>query len=385
MLKIKVRFSDRRFFDNRRKGLKNAANNSTMGLSEEELEKVLNSPEYKRVEKILDESAIKYEYFLNLIYCDVLLCFSEDKVKIYTFGKSSVSVEKAIADFTEPIPRQIEQYFDESYRKLKDVAEPFTSLAHDDIFDELTKLRSDMQLLDALVNAADNIKKCNPVFLDIANSFVLLEELFPIYGEVKDGKNSCRRIIERSESGEIDRANFVAISRNNSLAYCAHCRNLYQICGAVLNYLMHFEIKREGEVSVRYNLRRCERCGRYFISENRKKKYCPYLDSESQKTCQTLQEDERKREDRNSDKSNLKRIAQNEIKDRLYSNRRSAENKKVPNDEEIAYRDARWCLFDEKNREHSKLPDYKEWVNTGIEKINQGYGAFDMWLHGKEK
>ena len=184
----------------------------------------------------------------------------------------------------------IGEAFDACFHNLVDYCSNLPEPTKPEVNDDISIV---LELVRYLENAAYLLDDAKGVPQDLIEKAIyrsLLDEYRPLYGQ---------RILSDS--------------------VCKYrCKNLLQMCAALLDILCHISIKEEHRtVSHKISLRVCPRCGRYFTTTNRKSRYCPYQ-NDMGKDCADLQTIVNKERYILRQKSKIQQL-ETYIKDRLRS------------------------------------------------------------------
>ncbi len=242
---------------------------------------------------------------------------------------------------------------------------------------------SDLCLLSVAVQSVDNIYETTADLADQL-SYFCFSRLGPFYG-VRQYEGNAFQILKRYINNDEPNGRDFIIYLTGDAEFVYVCSNLYQICAALIDYLCRY--KRYDVYSrkpYRYSLRKCPRCGRYFITEDRKIIYCKYVD-ESGKTCAEWQEIDRKKKFASTERTLAEQLAE-KIRRRLYSYRTVVKISRADytNDPRYKERDELYKLYTKCCKKHSQQSDFAGWVAECAAQLptsrNESYDKFKEWL-----
>ncbi len=360
-----------------------------MDFTIDEFEAIQHDPDVQKALSIIDNGAAAYRDFLCSISFDTLLKFSKDTVTIFFFGNFSESpIDGILIDKNHSALLPIGQLFTATYAQLTVFAQQYITAVHSDTLDDITRLHWDMQLLHLLIEAADNANDCRPDLLDRADLYVLSDELSPIYGVPSKAENTYMDMMKYAKGNSLNQSSFMLhLQYDDNIDYTYTCKNLYQICGAVLDYCIRHTWHTGNNGSQKYNLRSCKRCKRYFVTTNRKIMYCSYTDNIDGKTCSQMQEIERKKNLVRPEVTPEKQLAR-KIANRLSSYKNAALNTFDGDEDTVQYRDDIYRLFLAEKDKRIEQPGFDKWLQEAVNHLphtkNEGYDTFYKWLQGKE-
>lgn len=352
-------------------------------LKDETISNVLN--DFARGDFLTDQ-------FLEIISQPVYLKFNNTSLTIFFEGPF----------LTSPIPEFPYTDAEGHFCICKDIGFAFTTFYHllndnskvlldfklrKNQLDDVYNLRSDLRLLKAAIFSLDNAAKTPGTLMDELSLFTT-SRLGSIYGD--------RTVQETNEDGSAhaleryincdnpDYKGFVDYLQNE-MEYAYHCKNLYQICGAILDYLCRY--KRYDNFATKpytLSLRKCPRCGRYFVTEDRKIMYCHYTDMDG-KTCADWQEADRKKLLAQTPKSEAEQLAE-KIRRRLYSYRTNVKTSRYDCTDDLRFeeRDKLYKLYTKCRKEQSQSPHFSEWITECAAQLpksrSESYDKFYEWL-----
>lgn len=340
----------------------------------------------------LDADSMVVDQYKAETFLDVLVRFIGEEIKIIFLGhpeKYDVPGIDAVRKMKfEPCIETIAEVFDSAYKKLMDWHEKICAELKDNFCDcsEREQLKTELETLSAIVYHLVGSDDTPSDMMQRLNRYCQVNE--SAYGEKIRTENTSKTMSRYQDEKHtaFKAKEFINdILPDEQVSYCYHCRNQYQLCGAILDYLCRYTLS-DTRRKPRYHLGICNRCGRYFVAENRNVIYCMRKDAAG-KTCAKLQkEEDRKNGEVNFDKA--KKTA-HKITNRLYSmlsNCWAAAKDKTIEQEE--YRTKLYNLWKQKNQEHSKKEGYEQWVCEAEKhlprKKGESYDEFYEWLLRKE-
>lgn len=340
----------------------------------------------------LNATAYATQSFLEAIELPVYLTFANDSVTIF-FEGAHPSCPVQDLQFTDPEQQictcKIADAFTAFYRLLYEkerpmhLFEPTNKTLHDVYF-----LRSDLCLLEVAVRSLDDAAKTPATLVEQLSQFLSYHtgpqtgpRIGPIYGIKTTNIHDMNGLLEQYITCDKPNYNGFIAHLQDDVEYKYYCKNLYQICGSILDYLCHYKRYDPFNTKPRtLSLRRCPRCGRYFTTEDRKTVYCQHLDA-SGKSCAEQQEAERKKKFAMAEKPEDKKIAEG-IRHRLYAFSKNVGKASNPIADEK--RDKLYKLYMECRKKYSKSPYFSEWIHeceAQIDKVKNGnYDKFYEWL-----
>lgn len=339
-------------------------------------------PSIETMTNIMKANSLSDQFLDEIEQC-VVLTFNNTSVDTFfnTFGKPS-QIEESI--FIESLINGCDDIgfvFTVFYKLLNSYAEKLQDVR---FWGDAVGIYSDLSLLKTAIFSLDNAAKMPATLMDELCLFTS-SKMGPIYGvRGIDGVGSKDSLMQYINGIEPDYKRFLG-SLQNGVRYTYRCENLYQVCGAILDYLCRY--RRHDDYATKphtLSLRQCPRCGRYFTTEDRKIIYCQYVDEQG-KTCADWQEAERKKKLAQIPKNNAEKLAE-KIRRRLYSYRTAIKNSRndYTDDPRYSERDELYRLYTKRCKEHSQRPDFAEWVEECAAQLpksrNESYDKFKEWL-----
>lgn len=330
--------------------------------------------------------------FLQAIEQSVYLKFSEDSLTIFFEGAEPTCPIPGI-DYKQPSQQvavvSIGDAFTAFYQKLHDIEDFFGGLhLYTEHLDDVYCFKSDLRLLEAAVQSLDDAAKTPTTLIEQLTHFLsgrVGARIGPIYGNKDVKTNDVEEILKRYINCDKPDYKGFLLELQNDIRYEYYCKNLYQVCGAILDYLCHY--KRYEAYSTKpfvLSLRRCPRCGRYFTTADRKIIYCQHVDEQG-KTCADWQEVERKKKLAQIPKNNADQLAE-KIRCRLYSYRNAIKTSRDDhtNDPRLVDRDNLYKLYLKCRKKYSKSPNFDTWIAECAAQLpksrNESYDKFKKWL-----
>lgn len=350
-------------------------------------------PEDVALNQKLDQAVELERLFLTAIHQPCHLKFEQNKVIIAFLGICptcplpgiSYSKQKDDADWQIAVC-PIGDAFTSAYTKLINLTKSLNSFElNENRLDAVYQIVSDIRLLQVAMQSLDNAIE-TPSDLTDKLSYFCESGMKPFYGDRMIQDNTYQVLRRFTNSDAPDHGAFLSYL-HNQVNFEYKCENLYQLCGAILDYLCHHTIDNKYSTkSHKYSLRRCPRCGRYFTTEDRKIIYCkPDDEDKSKKSCAALQEIDRKKKLARVPQSDAAQLAE-KIRRRLYSYKAALKISRVDHtgDPESKRRADLYTLFVQQRQEHSKSPHYKEWVKECVAQLpksrDESYDRFYEWL-----
>lgn len=349
------------------------------------------SPEELALNQKLDQAVKIEQMFLVGIHQPCHVKFKQDTVTIAFFGICptcplpgiAYSQQKEDADWQIAVC-PIGDAFTSAYTKLINLTKSLNSFElSENRLDAVYQIVSDIRLLQVAVQSLDNAIE-TPSDLTDKLSYFCESGMKPLYGDRMIQDNTYQVLRQFTNSDAPDHGAFLSYL-HNQVNFEYKCENLYQLCGAILDYLCHHTIDNKYSTKPhKYSLRQCPRCGRYFTTEDRKIVYCQHID-EFGKTCAAWQESDRKKKLAQVPKNGAEQLAE-KIRRRLYSYRSVLKMSRVDHtgDPEYKRRDDLYTLFVQRRKEHSQSPHYMEWITECAAQLpksrNESYDKFYEWL-----
>ena len=349
------------------------------------------TPEDLKITRELDRAILLEKEFLSAIHQPCYLKFKRDTVTIYFFGRSPSCTLPGIeysqqgdSGNWQSTTCPIGDAFFAAYKKLIEQAKILNSFELDSSrLDAVYQLISDMRLLVVAVESLDDAIHTSSDLMDRL-SYFCESDVKPLYGD-RQVQDNTYQVLQRYINGkDPDHPAFLSYVREK-LDFNYKCDNLYQMCGAILDYLCHYTIYDcYSSKPHKYSLRRCPRCGRYFTTADRKIVYCQHVDEQG-KTCADWQEVERKKKLAQIPKNDAEKLAE-KIRRRLYSYRTAIKISRNDYTDDTRYteRDELYKLYTKRCKEHSQRPDFAEWVEECAAQLpksrNESYDKFKKWL-----
>ena len=164
------------------------------------------------------------------------------------------------------------------------------------------------------------------------------------------------------------------------------CSNLYQLCGAILDYLYnHFLDEKRRK---RYMLRECENCNHFFIAVSGHQKYCTRNNGPDGLPCAKGVASDAFKAFVASKSSDPDTQLYNSIRRRLNAYRVAAENSALPeSSSEIARRENLCERWKAENKRRKASANYGQWLASAqahLPKQKEGYEHFVEWLSEQE-
>lgn len=329
--------------------------------------------------------------FLASIHQPCYLKFKRDTVTIFFFGHCPFCPLPGIeysqqgdGDSCQSATCSIGDAFFAAYKKLLEQAKILNSFELDSSrLDAVYQVISDMRLLAVAVDSLDDAMHTPSDLMDRLLYFCE-SDVKPFYGS-REVQDNTYQVLQRYLNGKApDHPAFLSYVREK-LDFNYKCNNLYQVCGAILDYLCHYTIyDRYSSKPHKYSLRRCPRCGRYFTTADRKIIYCQHIDEQG-KTCADWQEADRKKKFAQIPKNDAEELAE-KIRRRLYSYRMVIKISRTDykNDPRYSERDELYKLYTKRCKDYSQRPDFAEWIAECAARLpksrNESYDKFKKWL-----
>lgn len=327
------------------------------------------------------------DHFLKKIELSVQLTFNNTCIKTYFYDfydTSPIPELPYTGDFFSNVCDDIGFAFTVFYKLLNSYTEILQDFR---LLGDASNVFLDLCLLKTAIFSLDNAAKTPDALMDELSLFTS-SKMGPIYGvRSVEGANSVGSkdsLMQYINCIEPDYKRFLG-SLQNGMRYTYRCENLYQICGAILDYLCHY--RRHDDYATKphtLSLRQCPRCGRYFTTEDRKIIYCQYADEQG-KTCADWQEAERKKKLAQIPKNNADQLAE-KIRCRLYSYRNAIKTSREDhtNDPRFVDRDNLYKLYLKCRKKYSKSPNFDTWIAECAAQLpksrNESYDKFKKWL-----
>lgn len=281
--------------------------------------------------------------------------------------------------------------FDSTYRLLLAHTTQLQSFPlSEERLDSVYELISDLRIMAAAVHAMDNSPALSSDFVERVSCFQLSKLLGPFWGVREPKENTLTILKKHIDCRTPDYTAFIT-DINRTFTYQYFCENLYQICGALLDHLCRYSMRTPyNSRPSKFSLRRCLRCGRYFITEDRKTTHCLYKDADG-RTCAEKNEMDRKKRFSQRTKSDEEMLAE-KIRRRLYEYRKLLETSRENRESTLEYRkrDELFNLYMQRKDEHSVKPDYMRWLTecesilpakgSDLKTRNESYDKFYEWL-----
>lgn len=357
-------------------------------------ELLANIPTDKDIANInaLNAAALLADRFLEKIDLEVNLTFNNTSVEIFflCFEPSSPIPELPYTGvyYNTSVCDDIGFAFTVFYKYLNNYTEILQDFEPcEKRLDDVYNLFSDLSLLKTAIFALDNAAKTPDTLMDKLSIFTS-PRMGPIYGirDIKDinDVDSIPSLMRYINCAEPDYKGFLGFLQNE-MHYTYHCKNLYQICGSILDYLCQY--KRYDDYTTKphtLSLRKCPRCGRYFVTEDRKIMYCHYTDMDG-KTCADWQEADRKKLLAQTPKSEAEQLAE-KIRRRLYSYRTNVKTSRYDHTDDLRFeeRDKLYKLYTKCRKEQSQSPHFSEWITECAAQLpksrSESYDKFYEWL-----
>lgn len=339
--------------------------------------------------RLLDQAEALANAFLANIRLHCYLTFKDDNVIISFLGNFPSCPLPGITysnqkDSLQQSACSIGDAFSAAYTKLVEQSNSLTAFKLDkNRLDDVYKIISDMHLLLVAVESLDNAVATPSDLIDRL-SYFCQSNMKPFYGD-RGIKDNIYQVLDKSINCQTpDHTAFLSYLQNE-INFDYECDNLYQVCGAILDYLCRHIIREKYNSRVhKYSLRRCPRCGRYFTTSDRKMIYCQHID-ESGRSCSYQQESDRKKKLAQTPKNDAEQLAE-KIRCRLYSYRTAIKISRndYTDDPRYSERDKLYKLYTKCCKEHSQRPDFAEWVEECAAQLpksrNESYDKFKKWL-----
>ena len=351
------------------------------------------TPEDLKITRELDRAILLEKEFLSAIHQPCYLKFKRDTVTIYFFGHSPSCPLPGIeysqqgdgdSDSWQSATCPIGDAFFAAYTKLLEKAKILNSFELDSSrLDAVYQVISDMRLLAVAIESLDDAMHTPSDLMDRL-SYFCESDIKPLYGD-RQVQSNTYQVLQRYLNGKTpDHLEFLSYVREE-LDFNYQCDNLYQVCGAILDYLCHYTIYEQyNSKPHKYSLRRCPRCGRYFTTSDRKIIYCQHVDEQG-KTCADWQEADRKKKFAKISKNDANQLAE-KIRCRLYSYRNAIKTSRDDhtNDPRLVDRDNLYKLYLKCRKKYSKSPNFDTWIAECAAQLpksrNESYDKFKEWL-----
>lgn len=346
-----------------------------------------------RALEAFDADFMVVDQYKREAFIDVLVHFTGEQMKIIFLGYPKeydvpgIDAERKMK--FEPFVDTISNIFDSAYKKLMDWHEKICAELKDSFCDysETLQLKTELETLSAIVDCLINSNDTPSNMMQRLNRCCTVNE--SAYGEKIRTENTIKTMSRCQDEVHVTfkaKEFLEDINYDEEASCCYHCRNLYQLCGAILDYLCRYNLS-DARSKPRYSLGICERCGRYFVTENRNAKYCMRKDATG-KTCVKLQceQNEKKFKQYGLDETRKKAY---KITNRLSASRNNclaaSKDKTIEQEER---RTKLYNLWKQKNKEHSKKADYAQWICEAEKhlprKKGESYDDFYEWLQREE-
>ncbi len=227
---------------------------------------------------------------------------------------------------------------------------------------------------------------------------VCIAPLAPIFGTRNIIRSlndvTLRKIIEQypdNTCGELSPAMLRVLNRNLRATgsfratYC--CANLYQLCGAILDYMYnHFLDEKRRK---RFMLRECENCNHFFIAVSGHQKYCTRNNGPDGLPCAKIVANDAFKAFVTTKSNDPNTQLYSSIRRRLNAYKVAAENSALPDSgSEITRRENLCERWKAENKRRKSSPNYGHWLSIAQEHLpkdkKEGYEHFVEWLSEQE-
>lgn len=385
-----------------------------------DIKSILNDPQFQKEDEHFRASQESASLFLDLIYTGPVSLIIEapkewttknPKVQLYFFGKQPTCPLEGLSYDSDKASEQcvtcdVGQAFNASYHQLIACTKMVPNFVADNsCIDDIYLCLSDLRIMNTIIEFLHDGSK---VPSDLADRLSLLcqSDMRPFYGKRTLKDNVYKTLQKYVNCDHPDNSELVR-HMYGQIRYEYSCDNLFQICGALLDYLCHYKksVKSsKSEASERetpetsessdsskyiprpqsFSLKRCPRCGSFFITNDRRIKYCSYSSFDGQK-CAALQEADRKRALASAEKSDSEQLAE-KIRRRLYQSYIRIGDSSPKGNQDPCYQERKdlYDLYMKCRKKHSKSPSFDTWIAECAAKLpnsrNESYDKFKEWL-----
>lgn len=360
-------------------------------MDDKDYQGLLKDPEFLEMDRMFNVAMHLGNQFIDKITQKCIIKFSGDTIDLYFYGHCPSCPLPGIEYYPTKADRDayhvicpIGDVFYSAYTKLFEEAKILGSFTLDpNRLDDVYQIVSDLHLLEAAVASLDNAMTLSEDFITRL-SYFCMSDVKPFYGKKELSSNVLKPLNQYLNCKVPDYPAFFSHARSE-MKFSYTCDNLYQMCGAILDYLcQHTFYDQYNSKPHKYSLRRCPRCGHFFTTVDRKVIYCHHID-ENGKTCAEWQEADRKKKFAQIPKNDAEELAE-KIRRRLYSYRMAIKISRndYTNDPRYSERDELYRLYTKCCKEHSQKSDFAGWIKECTAQLpksrNESYDKFKKWL-----
>lgn len=330
--------------------------------------------------KVLDRMNIQEMLYHQKISCNVVLRFKDLTVSVEYMDNYRPPKNFPIPqpEFGSYVFYPIDEVFDCFYELYSSFISTFDLEEKDGI---TSPIALDKKLLNkSLMVLSDNHHRTG-IYVDLINngSYNGHEMIFR-----RNFSINLLKLANSDIGNDTDNNTFGSII-NNCGPFIYYCINLYQVCFAFIDYLFKYPYP---TYTKKYSMKRCPYCGKHFLTDNKKIKYCSRTVIDGL-TCAERKESERKKSYIPAPKNDIQKLEQR-IRNRLrsYKNYETSFNKNDFTPSEVARRNDIYSLWLAKNNEVKGSDFYKSWLVKCIAKMDEKggekYEIFFKWLKEME-